>query len=188
MRKRRRDLSAALQRKHAAAVALSVLTLRKTSLKGRNVALYQDFDGELATGILIKQLRKQGAKLFVPIIKGNSISFAPLMLCSEQSLNSYNISEPKTLLFRIKPEQIDLVLMPLTSFDAHGNRLGMGAGFYDRCFAFKRRAPARKPVLAGVAHEVQRAGFGVLPRNCWDVPLDIAISERGLRKSLNRRR
>lgn len=157
-------------------------------MKGRNVALYQDFDGELPTGALIKQLRKQGAKLFVPIIKSNNISFAPLMLCGDQSLNDFSISEPKTLLFRIKPEQIDLVLVPLTSFDAQGNRLGMGAGFYDRCFAFKRRAPAKKPVLAGVAHEAQRAGFAVLPRNCWDVPLDISITEQGLRKSLNRRR
>ena len=45
----------------------------------------------------------------------------------------FGIQEPVLELGEeIKPEDIDLVICPMTAFDKNGNRLGMGGGFYDR--------------------------------------------------------
>lgn len=45
--------------------------------------------------------------------------------------NLYGILEPLTQ-DEVLPSQIDMVLVPLLSFDRHGHRVGYGQGFYDR--------------------------------------------------------
>ena len=65
------------------------------------------------------------------------------------------------------------------AFDASGERLGMGAGFYDRHFSFlKHRSAWRRPRLLGLAYEFQRtSGIDVRP---WDVPLWGVVTELGV--------
>jgi len=69
--------------------------------------------------------------------------------------------------------------MPLVGFDPAGNRLGMGKGFYDRCFAFRGRNPGssparRRPILAGLAHDCQQVER--IPAEEWDVRLDVIFT------------
>ena len=79
----------------------------------------------------------------------------------------------------ISPHWLDLVIVPLVGFDARGHRLGMGAGLYDRQFAFLRhRRTWRRPLLVGVAFEAQR-----LPRlaeAAHDVQLHGVVTEHGV--------
>lgn len=73
----------------------------------------------------------------------------------------------------------DLVLVPLVAFDDQGNRVGRGAGFYDRHFAFLlRRRAWRRPLLLGIAFELQRVDR--LPAKPSDVPLWGVVTERGV--------
>ena len=67
--------------------------------------------------------------------------------------------------------------MPLLGFDLQLNRLGMGGGYYDRAFAFKR-SNAQSPILIGTAFACQQ--YSALPIADWDIPLDAVITERGL--------
>lgn len=52
----------------------------------------------------------------------------------------------------VMPEEIDLVLCPCTSFDENCNRLGMGAGYYDRFLPRCKNA-----AITAVAFEVQKS-------------------------------
>ena len=75
---------------------------------------------------------------------------------------------------------LDVVLVPVVGYDRRGNRLGMGAGFYDR--ALRRRLDARRawrrPRLVGVAFACQELpGIAASP---WDVPLDLIVTEQGI--------
>lgn len=45
--------------------------------------------------------------------------------------NKWGINEPEFGRI-IPPEEIDLIFLPLITFDQHGHRLGYGGGFYDR--------------------------------------------------------
>jgi 5-formyltetrahydrofolate cyclo-ligase len=68
------------------------------------------------------------------------------------------------------------VFMPLVGFDAAGNRIGMGKGFYDRCFAHRIRLRRwRRPLLVGIAYEVQRVSS--LQGERHDVPVDVIVTE-----------
>ena len=71
------------------------------------------------------------------------------------------------------------MLTPLVGFDDNGNRIGRGAGFYDRHFAFLRhRRSWHRPLMLGLAFELQRVEF--LPAKPSDVPLWGIVTERGI--------
>lgn len=65
----------------------------------------------------------------------------------------------------------DLILAPLVGFDRTLNRLGQGAGFYDRAFA--ELPNARRIGLAWSVQETE-----ALPADAWDVPLHAIATER----------
>ncbi|MGJ8585107.1 MAG: 5-formyltetrahydrofolate cyclo-ligase [Marinosulfonomonas sp.] len=71
----------------------------------------------------------------------------------------------------------DIVLLPMLAFDAAGNRLGYGGGFYDRTLEDLRRAG---DVLAiGIAYDAQEAAK--LPVEATDQRLDGVVTEAGYR-------
>ncbi len=78
---------------------------------------------------------------------------------------------------RVPPERLDVVLVPLVAADHRGNRMGHGAGYYDRTFAFRLSQPT-PPVLIGIAHSFQVVPL--LEARVWDVPLDILVTEKGI--------
>jgi 5-formyltetrahydrofolate cyclo-ligase len=66
-------------------------------------------------------------------------------------------------------------------FDDNGVRIGVGRGYYDRCFRFLRtRTYWRHPKLFGVAYELQRVPLQT--RQSWDIPLWGAVTEAGVRR------
>lgn len=70
----------------------------------------------------------------------------------------------------------EVLIVPLVGFDAQGNRLGYGGGFYDRTLEGLR---AKRPTLAvGFAFSAQR--LSDLPLEPTDQPLDVIITEDGL--------
>jgi 5-formyltetrahydrofolate cyclo-ligase len=71
--------------------------------------------------------------------------------------------------------------LPLVGFDAHGMRLGMGAGFYDRAFAYRRwRRAWRGPRLIGVAYAFQQVPRILAAQH--DVHLDAVVTDKGVLK------
>ncbi len=89
----------------------------------------------------------------------------------------YGIPEP-VLGIKVDPEDLDMVLVPLVAADLSGNRIGHGAGFYDKTFSFRKSES--DPYFVGLAHEFQI----VPPLNPepWDVPLDAIITEKTIYK------
>ena len=83
----------------------------------------------------------------------------------------------------VDPTDLAIVLVPLVAADRRGNRVGHGAGFYDRTFASLARVsgtPDRRPgpLLVGLCHDLQVVEE--LDARPWDVPLDVLVTEVGL--------
>lgn len=94
--------------------------------------------------------------------------------------NRHGIPEPQVLAdAQLVPEEMAVVLLPLLAFDGHGHRLGMGGGWYDRSFAFRRQRAGR-PWLVGMAHGWQQVP--AIAAQDWDVPLDAVVTEQGIQE------
>lgn len=144
---------------------------------GQRIALYASLREELDTAPLIELARKRGCHIYLPRIERRSGRMRFVAMGERQSVNHLGISEPEGRDV-IGARWLDIVFLPLVGFDDHGMRLGMGAGFYDRAFAFRHtRRVWRGPKLVGVAYAFQQ-----VPRiesAPHDVLLDAVVTEKG---------
>lgn len=140
------------------------------------VAGYLANDGEIDLTPTIAMCQQVGT-LTLPVLHpftGKHLLFQQLSHDTVMTFNRFGISEPApdSSAIRLLTEH-DLLLMPLVGFDAQGNRLGMGGGFYDRTLANIHRLHKR-PLLIGVAHDCQQVQQ--LPVEPWDIPLNLIVT------------
>lgn len=102
---------------------------------------------------------------------GNMIAIKPGDGEDSWAPGAFGIKEPlKEKGNAVAPEEIDIVICPLTGFDDDMNRLGMGSGYYDRFLPMCKNA-----VRIGVAFDVQR--LQKIPVEPHDVKMDMIITE-----------
>ena len=183
----RRELRAARasldprQRMAAAQALADRLEALPEFLIDQRVAVYWAVDGEISLHAAVTALRRRGQGLFLPVLRGErELAFAPYARDAALEPNRHGIPEPSCAPTELLPPQaLQLVLVPLLGFDRHGNRLGFGAGYYDRSFAFLRAGERpREPLLVGVAYACQERAQ--LDAAAWDVPLDFVATETEL--------
>lgn len=163
---------------HASYGVCRLLITSPAFLRARNVAFYVATDGEVDPAPLSEYAHLLGKHCYLPVITDRITRFRhqPLAFVRHNPLlgplvsNRYGIPEPAfNPRHRIKPEMLDIVLVPLVGFDRRGARLGMGKGFYDRTFAHRQRW-FRRPKLVGLAYEFQE--LDQLETSDHDVYLD----------------
>lgn len=177
---RRRQLGPAERLRAGADVAAQVDALPMLAT-AQNVAIYWAVSGELPLLDVTRNLLARGKSIFLPLVQEDgSLLFGRWRPGDAVVGNRFGIPEPLLVAEALIPAtELDLVLVPLLAFDRRGQRLGSGAGYYDRSFAFLHGAirPAR-PWLLGVAYAWQEQP--ALPAAAWDVALDGIASDREL--------
>lgn len=143
--------------------------------KSQHIAAYWPNDGEISPLAALFHWQRHNKQVYLPVIRKDLHLDFRLWLPGQPLVkNRFGIPEPATKLQR-HPGSLDAVLLPLVAFDQKGRRLGMGGGFYDRSFAFKRkRLWSKRPLLIGIAHDFQQVPQ--LPEEPWDIPLDMIIT------------
>ena len=142
--------------------------------RSRTIVFYASFDGEVETFEMMKQAKKLGKNIALPTIKRDQKKIVPMLiedLQKDLSVGSYGIREPKGS--HLKPldlDDIDLVIVPGVAFDRNNNRLGRGAGYYDR---FLSQLPTEIPKI-GLAFDFQM--LDSLPQQAeHDIPVSRII-------------
>lgn len=152
--------------------------LSTTYYKNADVIMcFVSFSDEVDTHDFIKQALDDGKRIVVPIAVHETKELKPSEIKSFEELEPgyYNILTPKAEFIRyMDPTDIDLVIVPGVVFDHYGYRIGYGGGYYDR-FLPKLRKDVKKIAI----------GFGLqvlsrVPRESFDVPVDMLITENGL--------
>lgn len=81
--------------------------------------------------INLLDLLNDNKKFYLPKVNGLDIDVCPYS--NELELSEYNIKEPCSN--PVKPEILDLIIVPAIAVDRDNNRLGYGKGYYDRFLA-----------------------------------------------------
>ncbi len=115
-------------------------------------------------------------RVFAPVTDTHgTMNFRELTPDTEITRNSFGLWEP-VLGSLVTPRSLDVVVTPLVAFDDDNNRIGMGGGYFDRCFRFLRnRRKWLKPKLIGLAFDCQKV-TGIVP-DSWDVQLHKIFTE-----------
>ena len=124
----------------------------KVFKKAKIVMFYIAFDGEVNTKDMIKEARKLGKMVVLPVCKGNRLALRPCILEEHVPLKRgpYGVWEPALEKY-IHLKDLDLVVVPGVAFDKKGSRLGRGKGCYDR---FLKRLP-KSIASIGLAFDFQ---------------------------------
>ncbi|MFG1173466.1 5-formyltetrahydrofolate cyclo-ligase [Erwiniaceae bacterium CAU 1747] len=155
----------------AAEHALSFAPLEQA----KNIALFLSVDGELNTRPLIAKLWQRKQRVFLPALhpfSPGNLLFIRYDENTELKKNRLRIPEPSLDIRNLVPlSELDVLLVPLVAFDARGQRLGMGGGFYDRTLQ-NWQQHGFLPV--GLAHDCQQVEN--VPTAEWDIPLPALIT------------
>ncbi|RCL42986.1 MAG: 5-formyltetrahydrofolate cyclo-ligase [Gammaproteobacteria bacterium] len=140
-----------------------------------NIGCYLSTEYEVSTDIIISSIHKTNKNLYVPKIKQEyAMDFVKMTLNSNMVKNKFGIHEPLSEDI-IDANKLDIVVVPIVAFDEKKNRIGMGGGFYDRKFKYKKNTKNKYPLLIGVAFECQKVEK--IKPECWDVKLSAIVTE-----------
>ncbi|HEY5740887.1 MAG TPA: 5-formyltetrahydrofolate cyclo-ligase [Gammaproteobacteria bacterium] len=177
-RKLRAELDDAALATAAAALAARVVTLPEF-IAAKRVAAYAAINGEIDLRPVIERALADGKSVYLPNLDRESLRFSPYFHGQKMRVNRFKLLEPDVGDEEmLQPQDLDLVLAPLVVFDVERNRIGMGGGYYDRSFAFRKDPRRTTPLLIGVAHELQKVAH--IEPESWDVRLDMIVTDAAI--------
>ena len=145
-------------------------------INASTIMIYSNYKNEVITRGIIEDCFKMNKRLVLPKSLKESHDILPCIVNSFDELISgvYGIFEPDGRNV-IEKSEIELVFVPGVAFDTNGDRIGHGAGYYDRFLN------DYKGIKAGICY-----GFQIV-ENAWpnemDVKMDYLITEMGINKT-----
>jgi len=165
------------QRNIASTIISDNVIHSRAFLASKSIACYLPLYDEVDTTRIIERAWCAKKRIFVPVTdsRGKMI-FRQLTSNTDLYQNFFGLWEPASGDL-IPPKALDLVITPLVAFDNNLHRIGMGGGYYDRCFQFlKHRGKWLHPKLTGVAFDCQKVER--IAPNPWDIPLYQVFTEK----------
>ena len=134
------------------------------------ILFFASFRSEVDTVTMIRHVLAAGKRVFLPKVKGRELAlFEILDFDKDTAPGAWAIPEPR----ETKPvtiHEVDLMIVPGLAFDENGNRLGYGAGFYDRILPTYRR------MTVALAFEEQIVPD--VPVSIHDIPVKKIVTEK----------
>ncbi|MGI9233655.1 MAG: 5-formyltetrahydrofolate cyclo-ligase [Woeseiaceae bacterium] len=171
----RREMTAEARATSSEKICRRVLQSREFRA-ARTLSCYLPMADEVNPLEIIERGWRANKRIFVPVLFGDGkMSFRELRHETTLRRNSYGIWEPESGDY-ISPRNLNLVLTPTVAYDENNHRIGMGGGYYDRCFSFLRlRKHWLQPKLIGLAFACQKVEK--ITPNVWDIRLYGLISD-----------
>lgn len=159
--------------RQAAAETLATRGLPIAVKPGAIVSGFMPMKTEINPLPLLRRLAGEGAKLALPCIvgRGHPLTMRAYQFGDPFKSGQWGIREPMPAAPEVKP---DILLVPLVCFDRNGQRIGYGAGYYDRTIASLRAL--KSVTTVGIAFAMQE--IPQVPATERDERLDFVLTEK----------
>lgn len=134
--------------------------------KAERIACYISIREEVETKKIIEYCWKNDKEIYVPKTVAKTLEFYRIDSWNDVREGSFHVLEPITDT-KINVEQIDLMLVPLSAFDANNQRCGYGRGYYDSILNNCQKT-------IGLGYMEQQVDQ--IETDTWDVALDVIVS------------
>lgn len=173
---RRAALGAEERLRKSSKITAKILSMPEYQ-KAQTVMLFLNFRDEVETTALAQESLTFKKKLVLPRCGKQGILIPGVIKDLEKDIEPgmWGIREPKKdTLVEADPAEIDFVLVPGAAFDMNGNRLGYGAGYYDRFF--KRLRPGVPRIAIAFACQI----LPEIPVGEHDQKITALVTENGI--------
>lgn len=156
-------------------------------VSAKTVLFYVDARSEVRTRHDLEAALQSGKSIIVPWCNDDGeLELFHMVSMDELELGMYSILEPKAELRglaekQVKPEDLDLIMVPGVGFDRQGGRTGHGKGYYDKLM---QHARADAPLVA-LAFECQL--FDEIPMQSHDIHMDAVVTEKAVYEGRGRK-
>jgi 5-formyltetrahydrofolate cyclo-ligase len=136
----------------------------------RTVMFFASFRSEVETIPMIRRALAHGKRIILPKVKGKVLGLYEIAdFDKDVSPGAWGIPEPDES-SAVPLDEIGLIIVPGAAFDSQGNRLGYGAGFYDKLLL------AFRGMTVALAFEEQVVPY--VPADPYDVPVKKIVTEK----------
>lgn len=142
--------------------------MKELSKDKQCIGIFVSYKSEPDTLRFIEYALKNHKTIAVPKVTGDTLVFYAINSLSDLKEGAYHILEPITST-AINVETMDILFVPLSSYDPLHNRTGYGKGYYDHIL------PNAK-LTVGLAYTEQEVDF--IETDPWDIPLDEILVAR----------
>ena len=147
----------------------NLISLREYQ-NARNIMLFHSVERETDTIMIANAAFEDGKTVAFPLCLRGGIMHAHIVSdLSELEPAMLGIPAPPKTAPLIKPEELDLIIVPALTYDNDGYRLGYGGGYYDRYLS------GLSVFTAGLARG--RLIKKELPRESCDIPVKCVVTE-----------
>ena len=154
-------------RKLQSAKVLAALEAHPAFRAANTILLYHSLKDEVDTHAFIRKWSNE-KRILLPVVVGDELELRIYSGPEDMATGSYGIEEPTGEIFT-DYAAIEFIAVPGVAFDAKGNRLGRGKGYYDRLLP---RIPSA--CKAGICFPFQLVEE--VPADSYDVRMDIIIT------------
>ncbi|MDA7545538.1 5-formyltetrahydrofolate cyclo-ligase [Alphaproteobacteria bacterium] len=151
----------------------------------KEVGLYYPIFNEISPLVFIKYFKDNNITTALPVVDINSNSMVFKKWFKKEKLQKSHIGTYEPLLTNktISPQ---IVVVPMLTFDRKLNRLGYGAGYYDKLISTLKRYFDKKQknfITIGLAYSEQETKS--IPYESHDQKLDFIVTEKEILSKVN---
>ena len=151
----------------------------------KEVGLYYPIFNEISPLVFIKYFKDNNITTALPVVDSNSHSMVFKQWFKKEKLQKSHIGTYEPLLTNktIFPQ---IIVVPMLTFDRKLNRLGYGAGYYDKSISTLKRYFDKKQknfITIGLAYSEQETK--TIPYESHDQRLDFIVTEKEILSKVN---
>lgn len=173
IRRELKEIAAAFSKHYVceASCAVCEKVLQSSEFKEASVIFgYLSFRNEISVDGVLEEALRLGKCVAVPwIVSRTEMKAARLETLENLPTDRYGIRTAPEPVMLIKPETIDLILVPGAGFAVTGHRMGRGGGFYDRFL------PLVRGLRLGITCD--RLLREEIPVDTYDQPVEALVTE-----------